>query len=439
MTFLDKDNVKLTQEEKMKLQTHKGVFAVIMGYLKAERGKIAPSVFNKLTAKLGFEKHNKDELKEIGRQINSDEVLYSLYEKGFERKIKLDELPNIINKSGDLTEEDVFAQVTNFLIDNEDNNARLRELRKLQREGVYMNILMRNVKEHLVEELKGMPKAKYLKTEVPEPRKGDRSLILCFSDWHIGVLVYNNTTGGYSLDKLNSSIQDTINETVKLIKEMDIKHVYVLNLGDLTEHINLRNSNQAFDAELTLAEQISKAVRITSDMLSVLSKHVHITYGHVAGNHDRLQTNKQDAISGDTTAYIVIDQLIMLQEEFGQLPNVTILDNREDIYELDLEVAGKHIKAVHGDREKKTGTKISKHIKDNPIDILYMGHYHSVDISQEDYARFAVTVGSPQGENDYSKSLNAPTTYGSQMITILEEGKASPMFYPIMFKGGRFI
>lgn len=436
---MDKDNVKLTQEEKMKLQTHKGVFAVIMGYLKAERGKIAPSVFNKLTAKLGFEKHNKDELKEIGRQINSDEVLYSLYEKGFERKIKLDELPNIINKSGDLTEEDVFAQVTNFLIDNEDNNARLRELRKLQREGVYMNILMRNVKEHLVEELKGMPKAKYLKTEVPEPRKGDRSLILCFSDWHIGVLVYNNTTGGYSLDKLNSSIQDTINETVKLIKEMDIKHVYVLNLGDLTEHINLRNSNQAFDAELTLAEQISKAVRITSDMLSVLSKHVHITYGHVAGNHDRLQTNKQDAISGDTTAYIVIDQLIMLQEEFGQLPNVTILDNREDIYELDLEVAGKHIKAVHGDREKKTGTKISKHIKDNPIDILYMGHYHSVDISQEDYARFAVTVGSPQGENDYSKSLNAPTTYGSQMITILEEGKASPMFYPIMFKGGRFI
>lgn len=435
----DQNNMNITELEREALSSYKGVFAVVMGYLKAERGKIAPSVFNKLVLELGYEKQNKGDLQRVAKEIKEDDTLYSLYDKGFERKIKLDDLPNILNRKGDLSEEDVFSQVTNFLIDNEDNNARLRELRKLQREGVYMNILMNNVKKHLAEELKGMPKAKYLKTEAPKPSKGDKSLILCFSDWHIGNLVYNDSTGGYSLEFLSTSIQDTINETVKIVKEMDIKNVYVLNLGDITEHINLRNSNQAFDAELTLAEQISTAVRLTVDMLTTLSKHVHITYGHVAGNHDRLQTNKQDAISGDTTAFIVVDQLIMLQEEFGQLPNVTILDNRDDIYELDLEVSGKYIKAVHGDREKKTGTKISKHIKDKPIDLLYMGHYHSANITQEDYARFAITVGSPQGENDYSKSLNAPTTYGSQMVTILEEGKSSPMFYPIMFKGGRMI
>src|SRR5699024_9141587 len=168
-----------------------------MGYLKAERGKIAPSVFNKLTAKLGFEKHNKDELKEIGRQINSDEVLYSLYEKGFERKIKLDELPNIINKSGDLTEEDVFAQVTNFLIDNEDSTTRLRELRKLQHERVYMKRRMRNVKETLVEDLKGMPKAKYLKCEPHKPIVGVWSLLLLMAATHVRGFTSDEETGGY--------------------------------------------------------------------------------------------------------------------------------------------------------------------------------------------------------------------------------------------------
>lgn len=430
---MDKDNVKLTQEEKKKLQTHKGVFAVVMGYLKAERGKIAPSVFNKLTAKLGFEKHNKDELKEIGRQINSDEVLYSLYEKGFERKIKLDELPNIINKSGDLTEEDVFAQVTNFLIDNEDNNARLRELRKLQREGVYMNILMRNVKEHLVEELKGMPKAKYLKTEPHKPKEGDRSLVLLMADTHVGALTFNEDTGGYNFKKIIGVTQSIIKQTLSLVEELGIANVYVYHVGDIIEHLTMRNVNQAFDSEFTATEQIAKATRLIIDILVQLSKHVHVTFGIVSGNHDRFDGNKSDKVYNDNVTYIILDTLFMLQNTFGQLPNVTLIDNRDDTSEFVQKVAGKTIKVVHGDREKKKDdVKIPKHIKEEPIDYLIMGHIHTTKITQEDYARFQVYVGSPMGANDFSKDLNLPTTSPSQMIMVLTEGSKTPYFIPLM-------
>jgi UDP-2,3-diacylglucosamine pyrophosphatase LpxH len=433
----DLSNDHLTPDEIELLKTEEGAFAVFMGYLKAERGKIAPSVFNSLAKKLGYEKQSKDNVIKLAKKIQQEPELTNLYEKSFKRIITLDDIPHPETNETLISEKDLFAQITNFLIDNEDNNARLRELRKLQREGVYTKILMDNLKKDLKEELMGMPRAKYLKTELPPVKKGDKKLILCFSDWHIGVLVFNESTGGYDFKKLELSVHSVIEEVLNLIDMFGIKEIYVLNLGDFTEHINLRNTNQAFDAEMTLSQQISKAVRLTVDVLSKLSKHVRVVYGQVAGNHDRLQTNKNDAISGDTTAYIILDMLFFIKEDLGQLPNVTLLDNRKDVYSLRLEVCGQNILAKHGDKEAKNGTKINKHIKDKTVDILYMGHYHYASMTQEDFARFTVIVSSPQGANDYSKSLSLPLTFGGQMVTILEEGRLSPIFMPLILKDGR--
>lgn len=435
------ENKHLTSQEREALLTQEGAYSAVMGYLMAERGKIAPAVFNKHVAELGYMKMNRDDLIDFAKVMDEDEVLSSLYNKAKARTIKLDEIPNGAGGTADLTESDLFSLVTNYLVDNEDNNARLREMRYLQRKGVYMKQLMDGLKKYLKEEFQGMPREKYLQTPTPKLEKGDKSIILCFSDWHIGVTVVNEDTGGYNFQKLQTSVKDIIDEVLALIDEYEVTKLYVLNLGDFTEHINLRNTNQAFDAEFNLAQQISKSVRFTVDILRQLSKRVHVVYGQVSGNHDRLQTSKGDTISGDTTAYILLDLLIdTVQGDLGQLSNVTILDNRNDVYSLELEVAGKNIKAVHGDKEPKNGdNKIHKHIKDRPIDILYMGHYHHTGIKQEDYARFTILVGSPQGANDYSKSFTLPQTFGSQMITILEEGKVSPMFYPIMLRNGRVI
>lgn len=426
-------NNRLTQEELEQLRTQEGAFAVIMGYLKAERGKIAPSVFNKLAKKLNYPVQKKDDLIELATEIEKDEVLKSLYNKGYDRVIKLDDIPDYLEEESTLTEENVFAQVTNFLIDNEDNNARLRELRKLQREGVYMNHLMKGLRKHLVEELKGMPRAKYIRTEVPKPRKGDKSLILLLSDTHIGALVYNEETGGYNFEKLLKMTGDIINQTIEVVQSLDIKHVYLFHVGDIIEHINMRNVNQAFDSEFPATEQTSKATRYIVDILMSLSKHVHVTFGMVSGNHDRFDGNKADKIYNDNVTYIILDTLFMLQDTFGQLPNVTLIDNREDTSEFLIKVAGKNIKVKHGDHEKKKDdVKIPKHIKEEPIDYYILGHIHTTRIVQEDYHRFHIYVGSPMGSNNYSKELNLPTTSPSQMLMVLTEGSKSPMFIPLM-------
>lgn len=425
---------KLPPEEQEALKTQEGTFAVIMGYLKAERGKIAPSVFNKLINQLQYPNQSKDNLVELALQIQNDEVLASLYNKGFERSIKLDDLPEYLSEETPLHEDDLFSQVTSYLLANEDNNARLRELRKLQREGIYMTHLIRGFQKHLVEELKGMPRAKYLQTPVPPPQKGDKSLVLLMSDWHIGALVYNEKTGGYNFVKLVGMVQEMLAKVVEFIEILDIKHVYVFHLGDIIEHISMRNVNQAFDAEFPATEQIAKAQRLIVDLLMQLSKQVHVTFGIVAGNHDRFEGNKNDKVYNDNAAYLILDNLFMLQEVFGQLPNVTLIDNRSDTYEFIVPVAGKNIKVKHGDHEKKKeDVKIPKHVKEEPIDFFIMGHIHTNRLVQEDYSRFHIYVGSTMGANNYSKELSLPTTQASQMIMVLTEGSATPMFIPLMF------
>jgi predicted phosphodiesterase len=428
-----------TEEKQLLLESYKGPFAVIMGYLKAERGKIAPAVFNKVAQGFGYDKKmNKAALMSLAEEINEHPGLFSLYDKGYKREIKLDDVSKLIEAEYDdedklVKEEDLFAQVTNFLIDHEDNLGRLRELRKLQREGVYMRILMDNVKKHMTEELKGMPRAKYLQTHSEPVKKGDRSLVLLFSDWHIGALVYNEKTGGYNFKKLVHQIEEVKKYVLDLVDELDIKNVYVLHLGDQIEHISMRNVNQAFEAEIPATHQVTKATRLIVDLLITMSKHVHITYGMIAGNHDRLDGNKNDKVYNDTFTYIIIDTLFLLQE-MGQLTNVTLLDNRNDTYELMLKIAGKMTKSVHGDHEKKKDSvKITKHIKEQVIDFLFFGHFHTTMINQEDFGRFNVSSGSPMGANNFSKELNLPTTFASQTAVILTEGSNTPWFIPMIF------
>lgn len=432
------NNDKITPEEKALLSTEKGAYAAIMGYLKAERGKIAPSVFNKFATRLGHNKLSKQDLIEFAKTMQDDPVLYSIYSKSYERIIKLDDVTHVVpgEKGEDemlqITEPEVFSQITSFLIDNEDNNARLRELRKLQREGVYMRILMDNLKKYLVEELKGMPRAKYIRTEVPEPQKGDKQLILLFADWHIGAMVFNEETGGYDFVELVGNVQNIVNQVLKIARAFDIKQIYVFHLGDVQEHIDMRKVNQAFEAEFPATEQIAKGARLIIDVLMTLSKEMHVTFGMVAGNHDRFSGNKEDKVYNDNSVYVILDTLFLIQEKFGGLPNVTLIDNRKDTYEFTIKVAGKNIKVKHGDHEKKNAdVKIPRHIKTEPIDYLIMGHIHTTRIVQEDYARFHIYVGSPMGGNNYSKELNLPTTQGSQMLMILTEGSDNPAFIPL--------
>src|SRR5699024_12870184 len=130
--------------------------------------------------------------------------------------------------------------------------------------------------------------------------------------------------------------QSIIKQTLSLVEELGIANVYVYHVGDIIEHLTMRNVNQAFDSEFTATEQIAKATSLIIDILVQLSKHVHVTFGIVSGNHDRFDGNKSDKVYNDNVTYIILDTLFMLQNTFGQLPNVTLIDNRDDTSEFEI-------------------------------------------------------------------------------------------------------
>ena len=79
------------------------------------------------------------------------------------------------------------------------------------------------------------------------------------------------TNGKYDFEVLKSRLNHFIDTTVKEIEDRDISNVTVYFVGDLVEHINMRDVNQAFETEFTLAEQISKGTRLLIDILNALS------------------------------------------------------------------------------------------------------------------------------------------------------------------------
>lgn len=424
---------ELNKEELEALETQEGAYATIMGYLIAERGQIAPAVFNKMVVELNYPKMNIKELREFAEVVNGDELLSNLYNRAVRREIKLDDIPNYIAEEGNLKEEELHSKTTNYLADHEQVLANRREMNHFNRQGARTNMMLEGLKKHTVEELKGMPRAKYLETKPIKPNKGDKSLVLLVSDWHVGALTFNENSGGYNFEKLTGTVQDLSDKVIEISQAYDINDVHIYHVGDIIEHISMRNVNQAFESEFPATEQIAKAQRLIVDMLTLVSKHVHVTYGMVAGNHDRFDGNKNDNVYNDNVAYIILEGLFMLQDTFGQLPNVTLVDNRKDTYEIHKVIAGKRFLIAHGDREKRNEkTKIPKHIKEYPIDYYVNGHLHTTQITQEDYSRFHIYVGSTMGANNFGQQLNLPTTDASQMLLVLTEGSKTPMFVPLM-------
>jgi len=67
------------------------------------------------------------------------------------------------------------------------------------------------------------------------------------------------------------------------------------------------------------------------------------------------------------------------------------------------------------------------------IKILFSGHLHYLDITQESFGRMHYQVSSPVGENDYSSSLNLPATMPSQSAVVLYRGKETYESTTLMF------
>lgn len=171
-----------------------------------------------------------------------------------------------------------------------------------------------------------------------------------------------------------------------------------------------------------------------AEFINDMEKILPTKFGIVHGNHDRLSPDKKDNAYNDSVSYVILDTLLMLQD-VGQFKNTEIIDNRENQGSFTDKVNGKNIMVLHGDKGLTSGKagKIPQLIRDEIIDLLFTGHFHSVAMEQEDYDRLWIQVSSISGYNTYSKDLNLPYTKPSQTLIVLHEELRGPFIYPVFF------
>ena len=401
----------------MEFKSVEEIYAIVFGSLLRDEGKIVSAKFNKIINQFGLDRVSAKDLQDIYNEIDEDNYLSDIKDKAIDGKINLKDVEDV---KGDLPFKDtkVLDTVSNYVVDNKRRLAELREVRKQQEPHAYAHMLMQDLREDFVKEL---DKPILDREEDILFGGNNKELVVLLSDTHIGYVLKDNKTGGYNFEILKERLQHFVDKTKYEIQDRNIDHVTVYFVGDLIEHVSMRNVNQAFDTEFTLSEQITKGTRLLVDVLQQLSEVVEgqLRFGIVGGNHDRLQGNKNEKIYNDNVAYIALDTLINLQE-LGLFNGVEIIDNRDDIYTIEDKVASQSIVVNHGDNLKGNVNHIPKFIKDQVFDILITGHVHHLRVKQEDYTRQHITVGSTIGYNTYSKELNLSRTAPSQQLLFLD-------------------
>lgn len=433
--------MNLTEDNRYYFET----VAILAGVSFLETGNIKSSFINKFLVEYELgDRISVQELKELMKVITEDEQLYSIFEKASKGDITVEAIKDIAvpfgedsGLSDEVKSEDVFKVVTPYITDKHVTQATVAELRKLRKEFTAQKYLSeeiaRAVGDNILYDMKNPPNYEpNFETDV------SRTAVITPADWHIGAVIDNIDGNTYNFGIFEKRLDEYIAKSKQYIADFRCSEVYLIHLGDILEGIDMRKINQPYETEFKATNQLALAIKMYLKMIQeIASLGVKVYVGGVGGNHDRFTSNKKEAIYGDNFMYNVVDTLVLLDSE-GVFPdNVTILDNREDIYELHVNIQGQMNVFTHGDNEKP-GNKIktSNYIKDYVVDNVWFGHYHSMSLNQENYSRFSYMVGSIMGNNSYSKTIKAPTTKASQTFSVLgthDDGSPEKFVIPIFF------
>lgn len=417
------------------------IYAIIYGTLLKNENKITLTRVNKITTeKVGLDRIKNQEMQEIYEEICEDEYLDELLKDTVKGKYGLE---NIKDYKGEQAFEDsnYLDTVTPYLVAKESRLSENREFNKILRDGTYLKMLIDNLKEDLVNEFSDFKLTREYSDYSEEVNlyvnKSKKTMALVLSDFHLGFSFNNYSSGGYNFEILKDRLEIYLKEVERLAKEQEITDFRIYFVGDLIEHINMRNVNQAFETEFTLSKQIAKGTRLLSDIITRIESMGNVKFAMVHGNHDRMQGNKNDKVHNDSAAYIVLDQLLFLQD-CGAFPNTDIVDNRHDIYNARDEIEGYLIHLNHGDGLPNRKPIISKFEHDREVNMVIKGHVHHFYVLQEDYKRMHLTNSSPIGYNNYSDEKALGKTSPSQTIIIFDHKDIyNPLIKPVFLKEGR--
>lgn len=337
---------------------------------------------------------------------------------------KLSSLPTYAEMVATSKLESIKQAVGNMYQEKRENQMVLNDLNKLKRDLVTTAVVAEQVRDAFLDDMDW--RIPHFEPVVPTNFSNEMFVVL--TDLHIGALVDNVYGNSYNYAIAWNRIEAYLVKIAEYVRIFNIRKINLVILGDLIEHVYMRLKQQA-DVEFTMAQQIVKATELILWFIVQLSKLAHVEVESIAGNHDRMNGNK-DLSLDDDNANVIINQTVAMMINSHNATNINFIEPSRSATEIHKEVHGRVFKFVHGHLDngnKRDRLKGYISMTNEFVDCLVYGHLHNWRVEDSDNGRLTVGIGSIMGRNNYSKAFNCATDASQGIIIVKNDGEILPI------------
>lgn len=224
----------------------------------------------------------------------------------------------------------------------------------------------------------------------------NNDLLVSLNDIHYGANI-DNAWCRYNSKICAHMMQEYLDRIINIANTHNSENCIVWCAGDLISG-SIHRSIQVTNKE-NVIQQLMGVSELIAEFLAELSKHFNtVRFLSVAGNHSRLEANKENSVTGERLDDLVEWYLSARMQNFG---NVIIDDEHKLDHTIStFSVRGKNYVMVHGDYDSPSKAQALQAMVDAPIYAMLCGHLHH---NQTDVVQGIKTVmaGSFQGVDSF--------------------------------------
>ena len=308
------------------------------------------------------------ELSELvyGQPYSSDVARRMLY--GSRKTLELMDSENIGSVSGDHILSEIDSKMIELRKERQKfydyRNAFNKVVRDRSRQEELNEILIRAIENGDLPSLDYTPVMK-------ESTSND--LLVSLNDIHFGAS-HSNYWGTYNSDVCKKMMRNYISHIIQIAETHNSENCIIWENGDAISG-SIHRSIQVTNKE-NVIEQVMGVSELISEFIAELSKHFkHVKFVSVAGNHSRIEPNKDNALTDER-----LDDLIewYLKARLQSFENVEIgFGKKIDPTMYLINVRGLNYLGVHGDFDS-SATKVQslQTMIGKPLCAILSGHLH---------------------------------------------------------------
>ena len=249
----------------------------------------------------------------------------------------------------------------------------------------------------------------------------NKEYLLTFADVHYGS-TFDVGINKYSPEICQERFNQLFSETVELVEEEGINHLYVGSLGDLIQGV-LRLSDVKLNS-ISMIEQVMGIARLVANFLNQLSQYCKITYLHVINaNHSELR------LLGSKSGELQEDVELLIG---NYIKDLLVLNNRVEVIigdetVMDINLCGYNIGLTHGQhiKNKESYIRDLSVTRHKHYDFLVLGHIHhyscvTVSTTQDGNPTQVISVPSVVGSCLYSQKIMKTSPSGALLLCFKE-------------------